>query len=115
MLRSLKIRTKIRIAFVFIAIAAVSVIGYLAYSSGKSAHEEEAFKKLTAIREMKAGQIEAYFQLISDQVITLSEDRMTIAAMRGFEDGFRFVASELDYSPLGNRSDTARNRDLLRR
>ncbi len=99
MLRNLKIRTKIRIAFAFIAIAAVSVIGYLAYSSGKSAHEEEAFKKLTAIREMKAGQIEAYFQLISDQVITLSEDRMTIAAMRGFEDGFRFIASELDYSP----------------
>ena len=99
MLRSLKIRTKIRIAFVFIAIAAVSVIGYLAYSSGKSAHEEEAFKKLTAIREMKAGQIEAYFQLISDQVITLSEDRMTIAAMRGFEYDFRFIVSELDYSP----------------
>ena len=99
MLRSLKIRTKIRIAFALIAIAAVSVIGYLAYSSGKSAHEEEAFKKLTAIREMKAGQIEAYFQLISDQVITLSEDRMTIAAMRGFEDGFRFVGTELDYSP----------------
>jgi len=99
MLRSLKIRTKIRIAFVFIAVAAVSVIGYLAYSSGKSAHEEEAFKKLTAIREMKAGQIEAYFQLISNQVITLSEDRMTIAAMRGFEDGFRFIASELDHSP----------------
>jgi len=99
MLRSLKIRTKIRIAFALIAIGAVSVIGYLAYSSGKTAHEEEAFKKLTAIREMKAGQIEAYFQLISDQVITLSEDRMTIEAMRGFEDGFRFVASELDYSP----------------
>ena len=99
MLRSLKIRTKIRIAFALIAIGAVSVIGYLAYSSGKTAHEEEAFKKLTAIREMKAGQIEAYFQLISDQMITLSEDRMTIEAMRGFEDGFRFVASELDYSP----------------
>ena len=99
MLRNLKIRTKIRIAFAFIAIAAVSVVGYLAYSSGKSAHEEEAFKKLTAIREMKAGQIEAYFQLISDQVITLSEDRMMIAAMRGFEDGFRFIARDRDYSP----------------
>ena len=99
MFRKLKIGTKILIAFAFIAIAAVSVIGYLAYSSGKSVLQEESFKKLTAIREMKAGQIEAYFQQISAQVITLSEDRMTIDAMRSFEDGFLRIDDELGLTP----------------
>ena len=99
MLRNLKIGTKILIAFALIAITAVTVIGYLAYSSGRSALEEESFNKLTAIREMKASQIESYFRQITAQVITMSENRMTIDAMNLFADGFNQFDDELDLTP----------------
>ena len=95
MFRNLKIGTKILIAFALIAAVAVAVIGFFAYSSGRSALEEESFNKLTAIREMKAGQIEAYFQQVIDQVLTLSEDRMTIDAMREFNNGYFQIVNEL--------------------
>jgi hypothetical protein len=96
MFRNLKIGTKILIAFAPIAITAVTVIGFFAYTTGKSVLEEESFNKLTAIREMKAGQVEAYFRLISDQAISLSENRMTVDAMKEFASGFDLLADELD-------------------
>ncbi len=44
---------------------------------------------------MKASQIEDYFRLIENQVITLSEDRMIIEAMHEFDDGLHAVESDL--------------------
>mgnify|MGYP002818049865 CR=1 FL=1 len=50
------------------------------------AFRREAFNKLIAVREIKKTAIERYFQTINDQVLTLSEDRMVIEAMRNFRD-----------------------------
>src|SRR5262249_21939435 len=48
-----------------------------------------------AVREMKATQIEDYFELITDQVATFAEDRMIIVATRRFKEGFNNVTKEL--------------------
>ncbi|MCK4898456.1 MAG: HAMP domain-containing protein, partial [Anaerolineales bacterium] len=66
--------------------------------TGSSTLEEESFNKLTAVREMKASQIEDYFQLIENQVITLSEDRMIIEAMRDVDNGLHTVDLYLNVS-----------------
>ncbi|NIS17392.1 MAG: hypothetical protein GWN00_06590, partial [Aliifodinibius sp.] len=87
MFKNMKIGTKILIAFTTVAIVAVALVGFFAFTTGSSALEEESFNKLTAVREMKASQIEDYFQLVENQVVTLSEDRMIIEAMREFDDG----------------------------
>jgi len=71
-IRNLKIGTKILIAFTFVTIVAVGLVGFFAFSSGSSTLEEESFNKLTAVREMKASQIEDYFQTIENQIITFS-------------------------------------------
>jgi PAS domain S-box-containing protein len=71
---------------------------FFAFTTGSSTLEEESFNKLTAVREMKASQIEDYFQLVENQVITLSQDRMIIDAMRDFEDGLHGMQEELDIS-----------------
>jgi PAS domain S-box-containing protein len=42
------------------------------------------FNKLTAVREMKAQQIEDYFTSIANQILTFSESRMIVDAMREF-------------------------------
>lgn len=95
MLKNLSIRSKIIIAFTIVAIAAVGIIGFFAFTTGSSTLEEESFNKLTAVREMKASQIEDYFQLIENQVVTFSEDRMIIEAMRAFDEELHKLDSEL--------------------
>ena len=80
MFNNLKIQTKILIAFTSVAIISVIVIGIFAFTTGSTTLEKESFNKLTAVRELKANQIEDYFQLIENQVVTMSEDRMIIEA-----------------------------------
>jgi PAS domain S-box-containing protein len=95
MLNNLKIGTKILVAFTTVAIVAVGLVGYFAFTTGSNTLEEESFNKLTAVREMKASQIEDYFQLVENQVVTLSQDRMIIEAMREFDDGLHSIEDEL--------------------
>jgi PAS domain S-box-containing protein len=92
----LRISTKILFSFVTIAGITLGLVGFLSYRIGVNTLEQEAFNKLTAVREMKAGQIEEYFQFISDQIETFSEDRMIIDAMNAFEETHEMIFSELD-------------------
>lgn len=66
-LNNLKVGTKLLFVFLAIGIVAIGAIGTIGYNTAKNSLEEEAFNKLTAVREMKASQIEAYFQQIRDQ------------------------------------------------
>jgi hypothetical protein len=50
----MKLRTKLLIAFSATAILAVSIIGLAGLFIGKKSLENDAFSKLTAIRELKA-------------------------------------------------------------
>lgn len=64
------------------------IIGYLSYVKGKNSLRDESFKRLTAVREMKANQIEDYFEDITNQIITFSEDHTIVEAMEKFKWGF---------------------------
>jgi PAS domain S-box-containing protein len=98
MFKNWKIGTKILIAFLVVTVVAVGMVGFFAFTTGSSALEEDSFNKLTAVREMKASQIEDYFQTIENQIITFSEDRMIIDAMRDFDGGLHVIQEELDIS-----------------
>jgi len=93
-----KINFKLGVAFFVIAFMSISVIGLLSYFKGKKSLEEESFNRLTAVREMKASQIEDYFNDIENQIVTFSEDHTIIEAMRAFKTGFDTIAIELDHS-----------------
>ena len=56
--------------------------------------KKEAFDKLVAIREVKKAEVERYFQTINDQVVSFSEDKMVVDAMRQFNEYFRHVRAE---------------------
>ncbi len=71
-------------------------IGVLSYHQGKDALEKESFDRLTAVREMKATQIEDYFTLIRDQVTTLAYDPTVVKATALFEDAYNNVATDLN-------------------
>ena len=94
MLKNLRIRSKMLIAFSAIAVVAVGVSGLIAFTLVRASLEKESFNKLTAVREMKANQIQDYFQQIDDQVVTFSEDRMIVDAMKAFDTGFTTILAE---------------------
>ncbi len=48
----------------------------------------EAFNKLVAVRQIKRAAVERYFQSINDQILTFSEDRMIVQAMRDYRAAF---------------------------
>ncbi len=101
MLRNWKIGTRLMLWFFVIAFISTSVIGYLAYSEGKESLETESFNRLTAVREMKASQIEDYFANINDQVQTFSSNPTIVEAMQNFSRGFKDVDKDLQVSSGG--------------
>jgi len=98
MLKNFKLRVKILLILLFISIVTAGLVGLLAFTLGTKTLKEETFNKLTAIREMKANQIENYFQQISDQILSFSESRTVIEATREFNSGFVNLQSDLSYS-----------------
>jgi anti-anti-sigma regulatory factor/HAMP domain-containing protein len=96
MLGKLKIRARIIFVLSLVAITAVGISGYITFSIARDSLEKESFKKLTAVREMKASQIEDYFQQIFDQITTLSEDHMVIEAMNEFKTAFNKIDDDLE-------------------
>ena len=93
-----KINVKLTIAFFVIAFSSIAIIGFLSYFKGKNSLKKESFQSLTAVREMKASQIEDYFNDIGNQIITFSEDHTIISAMIDFKLGFENISSELNHT-----------------
>ncbi|NCF69985.1 MAG: hypothetical protein GWP61_28920, partial [Chloroflexi bacterium] len=110
MFKKLRIRTKILLAFALIAVITVVTIAVVAFSISQSTLEEESFNKLTAVREMKASQIEDYFQFIRDQLVTQSNDRMMIDAMNAFSTNYYTVDDDLG---LDSSTILAKREELL--
>ena len=98
MLKNLKLRAKILLMLLLISLITAGIVGTIAFTLGTSTLKEESYKKLTAIREMKANQIENYFQQIFDQVISFSESRTVIEATLDLKYGFDELEEELNYS-----------------
>ena len=94
----MKIGLRLTILFFTIAFLSISVIGYLSYHQAKNSLEKESFNRLTAVREMKAAQIEDYFHEIRSQVVTFSENHSVIGAMKEFKSGFEKIDSEIPHS-----------------
>jgi anti-anti-sigma regulatory factor/HAMP domain-containing protein len=92
----LTIRDKILIMVATVAMVAAGASAFVAYRIANDALEEQAFNKLTAVREMKANQVEDYFRQIKNQVITFSQNRMIVNAMKSFKAAFNEVERELE-------------------
>ncbi len=100
----MKIVYKLTIAFFLIAFVSMLIIGMIAYSKGRGSLEEESFNRLRAVREMKASQIENYFQQIKEQLITLSETPNVIRSLKNFKTGFNSIEADLGISDTAMRS-----------
>jgi anti-anti-sigma regulatory factor/HAMP domain-containing protein len=94
MARTLTIRSKILGILVLVSVLAAGISAFTGFTIARGALEAQVFGKLTAVREMKSRDVEAYFQQIHNQIQTLSEDRMIINAMKAFKIAFHEVETE---------------------
>jgi PAS domain S-box-containing protein len=102
MIRRLKIGTKILFVTISISLVAILVTSIVAGLTARNALEHAAFERLTAVRELKAQQIEDYFGLISNQVNGLATDRTTVTSLHQLRHGIKQIEVGLEdnKSPL---------------
>ncbi len=96
----MKIRAKIFLLLLATTLTTLGIGVALLFITAKHSLQKESFHKLTAVREMKATQIEDYFKQIENQILTLAEDRMTIDAMQAFQVSFKTIDRELKIADL---------------
>jgi PAS domain S-box-containing protein len=82
----LNIASKLLLITISIVLIVVLVISTLSGIIASNALEKAAFERLTAVRELKAHQIENYFKLISNEIRLLSKDPIVIDAINQFSD-----------------------------
>ncbi|HRD38538.1 MAG TPA: hypothetical protein PLC65_07900, partial [Bacteroidia bacterium] len=81
----MKIGVKLTLTFFSIAFLSMLTVGIISYYRAKTSLEEESFKRLTAVREMKATQITNYFSQIKNQLVSLSHNPMIVEAAQNFK------------------------------
>jgi len=99
------LKIKIGFAFYFVGSVSLLIVGLTSYFVAKNSLKEEAFKRVTLVREMKASQIEDYFQIIRHETQTFAENKAIVDAMREFKIAFDSIERE---SYISIKLDTAK-------
>ena len=71
-------------------------IGFYAIDGAKSALEKKGFEQLNSLKTVKKSEVEHYFKLIENQIVTLSEDLSVVNMMRETKAGFYNLAGDLN-------------------
>ncbi|UCC25867.1 MAG: HAMP domain-containing protein [Gemmatimonadales bacterium] len=93
--RDRSIRVRVLSVLALVTLVSIGTMAVVSYRLGVRTLEQQAIDQLTAARELKGQQIEDYFQTIRDQLVTLSEDRMVVAALREFSAATATLEQEL--------------------
>lgn len=93
------LQNRMLIALLAISLIPLIILGLSMYYLASNAIMKQATDRLTAVRTIKANQIQGYFHSIQDQIQTFSEDRMVIQAMSDFKRGMHTL------QPAGETND----------
>ena len=103
------LHNRLLLALLSISLIPLIVLGLSMYFFASDAIMQQATDRLTAVRTIKANQIQSYFNSIQDQIQTFSEDRMIVEAMVGMQQAMTTVRQENEVSD----EDIARMRGEL--
>ena len=108
---NMKLGTKVLVGFLVSVVITILSISTVSYNIASEGMHNEGFQKLIAIREIKASQIEEYFDSVRNQVETFSESTMIIDAMKSFKSSFHEIQNELnvDANTLNSMQSTLRS------
>jgi len=105
------IRYKLLSLLLLIGVSTFAATGTIAYLKYLQALKQNITNQLDGVRRSKAFQIEAYYRIVRSHVLTLSEDRMFIDAMREFRGAYR----TLNATPIPAEAIEAVRQDYLTR
>jgi methyl-accepting chemotaxis protein len=91
---SSSILRKLLLMLALVALLPMAILGYTMYTAASGGIMSQAFDQLTAIRTVKANQIESYFEQIDNQIGTFSENQMVVDAMKQFPTALASVREE---------------------
>lgn len=92
-LSNFSIRTNITLGFLVIVFSGIAIVSTISYFAGRNLLERVTFDKLIAIRNIKAGQVVQYLEMLRDQCLSTSESTMIFDAMRELNDGFNALTA----------------------
>ena len=84
------------VVMLLVGIVPLAIVSYLNYSSASAALGDAARGQLAALSAARKNHVESYFAQIENQVVTFSENRMVVDAMREFRGAFTSLPSELN-------------------
>jgi methyl-accepting chemotaxis protein len=90
---------KLLLALLGVSLIPFIVLGAAMYHLSSQALMQEASNRLAAVRTIKAAQVQDYFQLLHDQILTFSESRMVAEAMQQFKDAIKTAREEAQVTP----------------
>ncbi len=93
-----KIAYRLTTIFLLVGVVPLVIVGVFSLQQAKHALSDLAYNQLISIRDVKKNQVARYLQHLNDQMITFSEDRMVVEAMREFGEAFYELIPENDYS-----------------
>src|SRR5690242_13260803 len=88
------IRYKLLTVLLLLGIAPFAATVTMTYLECSHALEQAVTNQLAGVRRSKASRIETYYRTIQSHVLTLSEDRMFIEAMREFHRAYELLNAQ---------------------
>lgn len=94
-IKNFPIGSKVLLAFVSVTCLAIVSVACISYISAKDSLQKTIFNQLVSVREIKATQVQAYFNFINRQLIGLAKDQMIVNAMLDLKSAFNKLPKEL--------------------
>src|SRR3954447_15146281 len=91
----MSIRYRLVLIMACLSILGVCVSSWLAHTRAEANLKDAAIRQLSGLRRTRAYQIESYFRMVRNHVLSLSDDRMFVEAMQEFDGAY----SKLDTLP----------------
>jgi methyl-accepting chemotaxis protein len=95
MLKNIEMKWMLIISMLFAGLVPLIGTGLYALYGAENALYTKGFDQLKSLKTIKKDEIENYFQQIENQIITLSEDHMTLDLMLEAKEGFHGLSKDL--------------------
>lgn len=105
----ISLKTKLISLFLILALVPTVIISTIGYRSASISLKKQAFSQLTSVREMKARQIEDYFEQIDNQVLTFSESQMIIDFSKELKSTINTITENVSDSEYAKMEALLRN------
>ena len=87
-LRDLSVAKKLIVAFLFVGVIPMVVIGINAVATSEDIIHQQVSNQLAAVRTIKANEVERYFDRVRNQVATLSANPVVVDAAKSLPRAF---------------------------